>query len=174
MPADHPFIFAPGSFVRFRMQVQVFVNQLSESFLRAQLWGMLKEENPVHGIKMFHEEKRERFLTAEEIARLNQALMSEPDWRWRAFFPLSLLLGTRRSELITARWADIAFAQAVWRIPNTKSGRPHLLHFLGPPSKFSKGCPVAITPSGFSPERRRTLRLPRHQMPGSEFESGPG
>src|SRR5215471_11882052 len=53
--------------------------------------------------------------------------MSEPDWRWRAFFPLSLLLRTRRGELATARWADIDFAEAVWRIPNTKSGRPHLL-----------------------------------------------
>jgi integrase len=88
---------------------------------------MLKEENPVRGIKLFHEEKRERFLTAEEIARLNQALINEPDWRWHAFFPLSLLLGTRRGELATARRADIDFAQAVWRIPNTKSGRPHLL-----------------------------------------------
>ncbi len=84
---------------------------------------MLKEENPVRGVKLFHEEKRERFLTAEEIARLNQALMSEPDWRWRAFFPLSLLLGTRRGELAMAR---------------------------------------------------RTLRLPRRQVPGREFESGPG
>ena len=100
---------------------------LRTMFNRAKLWGMLKEENPVRGIKLFHEEKRERFLTAEEIARLNEALMSEPDWRWRAFFPLSLLLGTRRGELITARWADIDFARAVWRIPNTKSGRPHLL-----------------------------------------------
>src|SRR5262249_21577238 len=143
-------------------------------FNRAKLWGMLKEENPVRGIKMFHEEKRERFLTGEEIARLNQALMTEPDWRWRAFFPLSLLLGTRRGELITARWADIDFAQAVWRIPNTKSGRPTCFHFLGQLSKFSKGCPVAIAPNGFSPERGRTLRLPPHQMPGSEFESEPG
>jgi integrase len=100
---------------------------LRTMFNRAKLWDMLKEENPVRGIKLFHEEKRERFLTADEIARLNQALMKEPDWRWRAFFPLSLLLGTRRGELATARWADIDFAQAVWRIPNTKSGRPHLL-----------------------------------------------
>src|SRR5215831_12441475 len=100
---------------------------LRTMFNRAKHWGRLKEENPVRGIKLFHEEKRERFLTAEEIARLNQALLSEPDWRWRAFFLLSLLLGTRRGELITARWADIDFAQAVWGIPKTKSGRPHLL-----------------------------------------------
>jgi hypothetical protein len=36
-----------------------------------------------------------------------------------------------------------------WRIPNTESGRPHLLPLLGRPSKFSKGCQVVITPSGF-------------------------
>ena len=36
MAADHPFIFAPGSFVRFRVQVQVFVDQLRESFFSAQ------------------------------------------------------------------------------------------------------------------------------------------
>jgi integrase len=90
---------------------------LRTMFNRAKAWGMLKEENPARGIKSFQEEKRERFLTGEEIARLNHALMNEPDWPWRAFFPLSLLLGTRRGEL--ARWADIDFAQTLWRIPNT-------------------------------------------------------
>src|SRR5215472_10146220 len=114
---------------------------LRTMFNRAKLWGMLKEENPVRGIKLFHEEKRERFLTAEEIARLNQALMNEPDWRWRAFFPLSLLLGTRRGELATARWADIDFAQAVLHIPNTKSGRPHLLPLPRPAVQILEGLP---------------------------------
>ena len=42
---------------------------LRTMFNRAKLWGMIKEENPVRGIKLFHEEKRERFLTADEIAR---------------------------------------------------------------------------------------------------------
>ena len=36
MPVDHPFIFAPGSFVGFRVKVQVFFGQLRESFFRAQ------------------------------------------------------------------------------------------------------------------------------------------
>ena len=110
-------------------------------FDRARLWGMLKEENPVRAVEFFQEEKRERFLTAEEIARLDQALMSEADWRWRAFFPLSLLLGTRRGELATARWADIDFAQAVRRIPNTKSGRPHLLPLPRPAVQILEGLP---------------------------------
>jgi len=36
MPADHPFIFAPGSFVGFRVKVQVFVDQLRQTFFRVQ------------------------------------------------------------------------------------------------------------------------------------------
>jgi hypothetical protein len=36
MPADHPFIFAPGSFVGFCVERQVFVDQMYESFFRAQ------------------------------------------------------------------------------------------------------------------------------------------
>ena len=47
---------------------------------------------------MFHEEKRERFLSPDELRRVNDALAEEPNEYWRAYFPLSLLLGTRRSE----------------------------------------------------------------------------
>ena len=36
MPADHPFIFAPGSFVGFCVQGQIFVDQMCESFFRTQ------------------------------------------------------------------------------------------------------------------------------------------
>jgi integrase len=36
-------------------------------------------------------------------------------------------LGTRRGELLTARWEDIDLEQKIWRIPSTKAGRPHLL-----------------------------------------------
>ena len=36
MPADHPFIFAPGTFVGFCVEGQVFVDQMCEGFFRAQ------------------------------------------------------------------------------------------------------------------------------------------
>jgi integrase len=54
-------------------------------------------------------------------------LTHEPNEYWRAYFPLSLLLGTRRSELLSARWADMDLEQQTWRIPETKAGRSHLL-----------------------------------------------
>jgi len=58
---------------------------------------------------------------------VNDALEQEPGEHWRAYFPLSLLLGTRRTELLSARWEDMDLERRTWRIPATKSGRPHLL-----------------------------------------------
>jgi len=90
-------------------------------------WGLLHGPNPARRVKMFREEKRDRFLSPEELKRVNEALLQEPNPYWRAFFPLGLLLGARRSELLSAKWADVDFDQRTWRIPETKAGRPHLL-----------------------------------------------
>jgi integrase len=84
-------------------------------------------ENPAARIKLFHENQRERFLSPEELRRVNEALVQEPNKYWRAYFPLSLLLGTRKSELLAVRWADIDFEQLTLRLPMTKAGRSHLL-----------------------------------------------
>jgi integrase len=90
-------------------------------------WRLFNGPNPTEGIKMFREEKRERFLSPDELRRVNEALAEQPNVFWRAYFPLSLLLGTRRSELLSARWADIDLEQRTWRLPMTKAGRSHLL-----------------------------------------------
>jgi integrase len=90
-------------------------------------WRLLVGPNPTEGIQMFREEKRERFLSPDELRRVNEALAEEPNEYWRAYFPLSLLLGTRRSELLSARWADIDLDRRVGRLPMTKAGRSHLL-----------------------------------------------
>src|SRR5437762_3073017 len=81
---------------------------------------------------MFRKEKRERFLSPDELRRVNEALAEEPNVFWRAYFPLSLLLGTRRSELLSARWADIDLEQQTWWLPMTKAGRSHLLPLPSP------------------------------------------
>jgi integrase len=90
-------------------------------------WGYLRADNPATRIKLFKEEKRERYLSADELRRVNEALTNEPNEYWQAYFPLSLLLGARKSELLSARWADIDLDQKTWRIPETKAGRSHLL-----------------------------------------------
>jgi len=85
-------------------------------------WRLFNAPNPTEGIKMFREDKRERFLSPEELRRVNEALTEEPNVFWRAYFPLSLLLGARRSELLSAQWADIDLEQRTWRLPMTKAG----------------------------------------------------
>lgn len=100
---------------------------LRTMFNLARDWELFKADNPADGIKHFKESKRERYLSPEELERVNAALLEEPDWRWRAYFPLALMLGTRRSELLAMRWADIDLAARTWRIPETKAGNTHLL-----------------------------------------------
>jgi integrase len=95
-------------------------------------WGYITGRNPAQAVTMFPEEKRERFLTPEELRRVMRALETEPNSSWRAYFFLSLILGPRKSELLSARWADIDFEQRTWRIPTTKAGRPHVLPLPGP------------------------------------------
>ena len=85
-------------------------------------WRLFDGSNPTEGIKMFREEKLERFLSPEELRRVNEALAEARNVFWRAYFPLSLLLGTRRSELLSLQWADIGLDQRTWRLPVTKAG----------------------------------------------------
>jgi integrase len=96
-------------------------------FNRAMDQGLFKGENPARRIKRYREHARTRFLTSEELKRVNEALMAEPNLYWRSFFQLALLLGPRKNELLSARWADIDLAVGTWRLPTTKSGREHLL-----------------------------------------------
>jgi integrase len=110
-------------------------------FNLAKTWELLKGDNPAYGIKPFREEKRQRFMTPEELQKVNAALLEEPDWRWRAYFPLALMLGTRKSELLSMRWADIDPIASTWRIPETKAGNSHLLPLPKPAMEVLKALP---------------------------------
>lgn len=91
-------------------------------------WGLLPEgTNPATRVKFFREEKRERFLSPDELRAVLMALKSESNPYWRAYFTLDLLLGARKNELLSMRWEDIDFTTATWKIPTTKAGRPHTL-----------------------------------------------
>jgi integrase len=89
--------------------------------------GIFKRENPAARIKFFREEPRTRFLSPEEFARINTALAQEPNQYWRAYFALLLLLGTRRSELLAAKWSDIDLNARTIVFPTTKTGSVHRL-----------------------------------------------
>ena len=109
-----------------------FLALLRTMFNLARHWKLFKGDNPAVGIKQFPERKRERYLTIEELERLNAALLEEPDWRWRAYFPLAAMLGARRSELLSAQWQYIDLKEGTWLIPKTKAGRSLLLPLAAP------------------------------------------
>ncbi len=110
-------------------------------FNLARIWGLYSGDNPATGIRAFHEDKRDRFLGPDELSRALAALDQEPDWRWRAYFRLALLLGPRRQELLRVQWPDLDFSARAWRLPTTKAGRPHLLQLPTPAVEILESLP---------------------------------
>jgi integrase len=98
-------------------------------YAKAFEWKLFTGENPVKGLRFNEEAKRERFLSFEEIAAVNRELLAERDWRWRAYFPLTLRFGTRRGELLRAEWKHVDFQRRIFNIPVTKNRKPHQIPF---------------------------------------------
>jgi len=111
---------------------QVIANRVALLLMRAIFnhalkLRLFKGENPAAGIEPFAESARERFLTPAELERVNNELAAEPHPYWRAYFTATLLLGTRKNELLGAKWADVDIEARTLRLPMTKNGRSHLL-----------------------------------------------
>ncbi len=102
---------------------------LSKMFELAKRWGFLDEDapNPARGIDKYKEEKRDRWVTPEELPRLAKAIDEEENIYVRGALWIYLLLGVRKSELLQAKWEDIDFDRKELRLPETKAGRTHYL-----------------------------------------------
>lgn len=66
---------------------------------------------------------RERFLTAEEAARLREAASASKNKQLRAIVDLLLLTGARVRELLDARWEHVDVERRLWLIPTSKTGK---------------------------------------------------
>jgi integrase len=98
-------------------------------------------DNPAVGIDLLKEKKGTRFLSTDEMRRIIGALQAEEDVLWRTYFMPALMLGSRRNELLSIRWADVDFEQQMLRLPETKSGREHILPLPGPALELLKTLP---------------------------------
>ncbi|MDZ4784252.1 MAG: tyrosine-type recombinase/integrase [Planctomycetia bacterium] len=83
-----------------------------------------KGDNPALAVDRFKEQSRDRFLLPDEVPKLLRAIDDCPDAAWRNYFRLLLLTGVRRANALAARWEQIDWQRAVWRLPETKSGKP--------------------------------------------------
>jgi integrase len=118
-------------------------------------WAARREEvsaeaNPCRGIERYSERRSQRFLTAEELSRLGDALRlaettglpwavneakpnakhaPKPDKRYRVLDPfaiaavrLLLLTGARLREILHVQWVQVDLERGIIHLPDSKTG----------------------------------------------------
>ncbi len=109
-------------------QANKAVGVFSKMFKLAVAWGMTPARpNPCRSVKRYRERSCERFLTADEYARLGRVLVeaeSESIVMASAVAAIRLLLltGCRRNEILTLRWDDIDRSSGELRLLDSKTG----------------------------------------------------
>jgi integrase len=83
--------------------------------------------NPAARITPFKEASRDRWVTHAEMPALLEAIRAEDDVHVRALVVLALLLGCRKSELLTARWDHVDLTRRELTLPETKAGNTHVV-----------------------------------------------
>lgn len=97
---------------------------LRHTFNLARQWetpGVLA--NPTSGLKTAPDVQRERYLSAEEIVRLRDALNADENQTAAAAIKLLLLTGARRNEVTQARWQYVDWKTGKLEVPLSKNGR---------------------------------------------------
>ena len=99
---------------------------LSKMFNLAEVWGLRPDgSNPCRHVPKYKEQKRERFLSQNELQRLGQALSDSladgtETIHVIAAFRLLLLTGCRLGEIQSLRWDYIT--ESGMELPDTKTG----------------------------------------------------
>ena len=102
---------------------------ISKMFECAIDWGFVDETfmNPTLRIKKFKEEKRDRWVTHEELPKLMEAIEQEPHLYAREAIRMYLFTGTRKSELLRIKWNDINWQRKEFVLKDTKNGKTHYI-----------------------------------------------
>lgn len=99
---------------------------LGRSYVLGQRWEVPgTDKNPTRGIaRKPLNNARERFLSAEEAARLRAAVAASQNTQLQHIVGLLLLTGARVRELLDARWENVDVDRQSWLIPTSKTGKP--------------------------------------------------
>ena len=101
---------------------------LSKMMPLSEKWGLRPDgSNPCRHVEKFKEAKRERYLSADELARLGDVLTERERMATEApsvvaAVRLLILTGCRLSEILTLQWPHVDFAGACLRLPDSKTG----------------------------------------------------
>ncbi|RZJ45882.1 MAG: site-specific integrase [Brevundimonas sp.] len=122
------------------------------SFELGARWGIPgADKNPTRGVSRKPlNNARERFLSAEEAARLREAVAASQNTQLQHIVGLLLLTGARVRELLDARWENVDVERRTWLIPTSKTGKPRhvplskaALAIIEALPRF-KGCPWLV------------------------------
>ncbi len=111
---------------------------VSKMFNLAELWGLRPDgSNPCRHVKKYKEEKRERYLSGDELTRLGEVLRECEQESVESASTINLirllvLTGCRLSEIQTLKWEYVDLDNEVLRLPDSKTG-VKTVH-LGPPA----------------------------------------
>ena len=101
---------------------------VSKMFNLAEMWGLRSDgSNPCRHVKKYKEEKRERYLSTDELARLGEILHECEQESMEAqsainLYRLLLLTCCRLSEIMTLRWEFVDFEGGALHLPESKTG----------------------------------------------------
>lgn len=83
----------------------------------------MRADNPVHGVERFKDGSRQRFLSADELARLGAALARLPAGsKALSILRLLVLTGARKSEIESLRWEAVDPGLSCLRLADSKTG----------------------------------------------------
>lgn len=98
-------------------QANRVLSLLKKMFACAVDWKM-RPDNPARGVKRFHEDKREVWLSAEQLQALSGALDAYSEQDASDAIRLLIVTGARPDEIIGAEWPMFNLQRGVWTKPS--------------------------------------------------------
>lgn len=113
----------------------------NRSFELAAKWNIPGAQvNPVRAVpRPRFNNKKERFLTAQEAERLVAACKESANTQLAAIVQLLLLTGARKNEILKARWSNVDLERRALYLPDTKTGKPRYVPLSADAVEVIKG-----------------------------------
>jgi integrase len=108
-------------------QANRVLSVLSKMFNLAMEWKW-RPDNPAKGIERFEEQKRDRWLSDDELRRLSVVLEDHPNKRAANAVRLQLLTGARLGEILASRKEDFDLLRDVWTKPSHQTKQKRTEH----------------------------------------------
>jgi integrase len=108
-------------------QANRVLSLLSKMFNLAVKWEW-RPDNPAKGIGRYDEQRRDRWLSDDELRRLCRVLDEHPNTRAANAVRLQLLTGARLGEVLTSRKEDFDLQRGVWIKPSHQTKQKRTEH----------------------------------------------